>query len=698
MGRGVILGLLLHACTWIPRPDAREGREVSDPGAQTEADADSDADTDADSDTDTDADSDADTDTDTDTDTDAVADSDADTDLPPSSACADELISALPATIHGSTAGAGNDTTPATPDCTNADGEDYAFELVAPTTTRYLFDTTDSPLSHHVYVTDGCSGDELACAGYFDLGGFAAGWGVVVVPLDAGQLVIVTVDAYGGFGNFTLEAIELPAHELDCADALDEDFDGTTDCLDSDCAGMGSCAPVCPDLSLGTVPGLVAGSTIGQPDEADPSCSIGDNPDQSVQFTAPSTGRYLFETSGGALYPALSVTEGCGGAELSCGYGEVFADLDAGQSVVLVIEGSYGAAGEYELEVVEVPLQETDCADGRDEDYDNFADCFDPDCAGVGSCGPLCPDYSLDAVTGHVEGTTRGQPSETSGSCSFGGVSPDASVQFTAPADGLYAFALSTLGTDFDTLLYVTDGCWGAELFGACDDVYGEGLGGGEVVVADLLQGQTVVAVVDGYYNESGDFDLHVFAPTSTEVGRCGDGLDNDLDSDFDCRDFDCAGDPACVEDCDTGLDEDLDGQIDCLDFECAAAPSCVEICPQDELVGALPLEVEGNTSGSADDYTGSCGSLYATSDTTWRFVAPAAGTYTFDTIGTTWDTVLYVLDGADCAGVELACDDDTVGSQSEVEVVLAEGQEVVVVVDGYSTYSAGDYVLHVHQ
>ena len=58
-------------------------------------------------------------------------------------------------------------------------------------------------------------------------------------------------------------------------------------------------------------------------------------------------------------------------------------------------------------------------------------------------------------------------------------------------------------------------------------------------------------------------------------------------------------------------------------------------------------------------------------------------------------DTRLYILDGA-CEGTELACDDDfpgaNYGSQSEFDVT--SGTEYYVVVDGYSSFSAGDFGL----
>ena len=45
--------------------------------------------------------------------------------------------------------------------------------------------------------------------------------------------------------------------------------------------------------------------------------------------------------------------------------------------------------------------------------------------------------------------------------------------------------------------------------------------------------------------------------------------------------------------------------------------------------------------------------------------------------------------------GVEIACNDDRIGLQSALQVVLAAGQTVIVVVDGYASNS-GDFVLDI--
>jgi hypothetical protein len=223
-------------------------------------------------------------------------------------------------------------------------------------------------------------------------------------------------------------------------------------------------------------------------------------------------------------------------------------------------------------------------------------------------------------------------------------------VGFTAPTDGTYAF--DTRGSAFDTVLGVYDGCAGNEL--ACNDF---GPAGDALAIVDLLAGQSVTVVVDGMYGASGAFDLEVLEVLPEEIG--------------------------CTDD----ADDDLDGLVDCVDPDCAADGACALVCPDDVLSGALPIVVNASTVGETADHEASCAPTVGASDLAWEFTAPAAANYRFDTAGSTFDTVLTVLDG--CGGAELACNDNAGGGvQSGVQVALAAGQTVVVVVDGWDTAS----------
>lgn len=90
--------------------------------------------------------------------------------------------------------------------------------------------------------------------------------------------------------------------------------------------------------------------------------------------------------------------------------------------------------------------------------------------------------------------------------------------------------------------------------------------------------------------------------------------------------------------------------------------------------------------------------------DVTTLYTATASGMHEFDTVGSTFDTVLYVLrdEQNDCNAAEpavLACDDD--GAQNGASVValrLDAGEAVRLVVDGAQTHEHGHFVINVRR
>src|SRR5690606_29842727 len=89
------------------------------------------------------------------------------------------------------------------------------------------------------------------------------------------------------------------------------------------------------------------------------------------------------------------------------------------------------------------------------------------------------------------------------------------------------------------------------------------------------------------------------------------------------------------------------------------------------------------------------CGGL-GSPDHAFAWTAPADGVYRFDTAGSMFDTVVYLLDGG-CAGPPLACNDDAGGPTAAVSAYLLAGQDVIIVVDGASGAS-GSFALLVEE
>lgn len=116
----------------------------------------------------------------------------------------------------------------------------------------------------------------------------------------------------------------------------------------------------------------------------------------------------------------------------------------------------------------------------------------------------------------------------------------------------------------------------------------------------------------------------------------------------------------------------------------------CFDVFLQPE---RFPVSLSGTTGQGVSRVAPACVSADAP-ETIFALTATRTGIYTFDTFGSGFDTILYVLSG-ECLGEVLGCNDDIDDSvQSRLEVALSAGQTVSVVLDGFNT--SGDWVLNV--
>ncbi|MES2642988.1 MAG: hypothetical protein V4850_26120 [Myxococcota bacterium] len=477
-------------------------------------------------------------------------------------------------------------------------------------------------------------------------------------------------------------ACAAPSTELDCDNATDDDADGAIDCADSDCDGDPAC--VSPDVEVACVDG-VDNDADGLVDCADTDCVA----DPSCE-------------SPGVEVACVDEADNDLDGLVDCADPDCYADPDctAVEVEVACVDGvdndTDGLTDCDDSDCMAspdclVPSTETICADGLDDDLDGALDCDDsdcdasPDCEEAASCGS---DGDLGSALGYAlaSGTTTGGGDEFIPGCGSASAGmEDLSYMWMAPEDG--TFTVNTVGSSFDTILTVLTSDCSSEL--ACDDD-----GGGfatSTETFDAVAGEMFVFVVDGY-STSGDYVLSVYPSYES---ACRDGLDDDIDGAIDCADAECAGDATCIPEpvCDDGGDDDLDGAIDCDDTDCADLLVCTNPCVDDELGSPMGAAiVTGTTVGQGDDYTSEC-ATYATEDVAWLWTAPADAVYTFDTVGSVYDTVLAIEQG-DCSDSELGCDNDTTGTASEVSVALLAGEEVAVQIDGYD--GSGEYVLNV--
>ena len=433
-----------------------------------------------------------------------------------------------------------------------------------------------------------------------------------------------------------------------CRGGVDDDCDALADCADTDCAVDPLCmVGSCPDRDLGSALGeLSRGTTVTATADFTGSCASTGARDLAFRWTAPTTGTYVFDTRGSALDTVLYVRAGgCMGAELGCnddGAGMqdslVRLPLAAGDVVILFVDGFGMGAGTYILNVTQETSAEV-CTNGRDDDRDGLVDCADPDCAGAPSC---CVSMPEDCGNGTDDDC------DSAIDCS----DPDC---VAAPACCSPVPEVCTNGRDDD-----------------CDR---------RVDCGDTECATSPTCCVPAPEN-------------------CTNGEDDDCDGLIDCADAVCNTAPACcalrTEACGNGSDDDCDGLVDCMDPECTIDPLCLPTCPERSLGSRTGASLAtGTTVGQGNDQMASCGGGGRGPDVTFGWTAPRTATYVFDTMGSTFDTVLHLKTG-DCTGPELACDDDAgAGTSSLITRTITAGTRLVIVVDSFNTMG-GMFVLSI--
>jgi hypothetical protein len=344
-----------------------------------------------------------------------------------------------------------------------------------------------------------------------------------------------------------------------------------------------------------------------------------------------------------------------------------------------------------------------DCSNGVDDDLDGLSDCDDVDCAstcdgdgdgfvGVSLGGDDCDDGDPSVNPGADE-TCNGVDDDCDRDVDDDDDDLTGGTRFYADGDG------DGWGNEFQRRLACAAPTGFLDSFGDCDDgdpdVHpgaDERCNGVDDDCDTLVDDEDPDVDASSFVPVYDDLDGDGFGAGPAVGGACTPGPGEALTY-ADCDDADPQVFPGALELCGDGIDQDCDLDVDCDDADCASNPLCLT-CGDFALAAGAPQTVFGSTSGVTNDSVGTCGGG-AAQDETWLWTPTAAGTYTIDTVGSVYDTVLYVLDG--CAGAQLACNDDFVGLQSRLTVSLSAGQTVLIVVDGYSSTSVGSYTLNVY-
>jgi hypothetical protein len=423
-----------------------------------------------------------------------------------------------------------------------------------------------------------------------------------------------------------------------CGDGRDNDCNGAADCADATCAMTTMCsAPneTCATAIAVGLPGRVSGSTAVARDDFTPACAGMGSPDVVYTFRNPARQTIILDTGPNSYDTALIVfRDACAGAPVAC-------DDDGGGGTNSRVVLTDAAPGTYFVVV-----------DG------------------------------WSGASGAFQLNLRLAPVEVCGN----GVDDDGDmlVDCADRADcGTLPMCMMCVPT------------------------------GPETDAMSCFDGRDNDC--DGFVDCS-DFDCGRSGVCGCVPQRevCNDGVDNDCDLAVDCADMNCAGSPLCptcvptgteadVMSCADGRDNDCDGQTDCADTFCQAQPVCAPPPVNDTCARPLPIAVPSTTTGTLDgarnDYTPTVGTPGcqggAGGDVVYALRVARAATLTVDTLGSTFDTVLYVRTPQCEMSTQVACNDDTGGTTSRVTFAATPGIYYVIV-DGFSATSRGRFVLNV--
>ncbi len=424
-----------------------------------------------------------------------------------------------------------------------------------------------------------------------------------------------------------------------CGDGRDNDCNGATDCADPACATTDACRvtnETCATARIISVPGRASGTTMNATDDFTPACAGMGGPDVVYVVRNPTRQTITIDTEGSSYDTALLVFRGdCTTAPIAC-------DDDGGSGVNSRVVIPDAEPGTYFIVVdgwntargafqLNVSVGTREVCDNRADDDGDGL----TDCADRADCAssPFC---MMCTPTGREV---------TAAACSNG----------------------------------LDDDCDGQA---DCADAECAGLG--------------MCACVP-----------------SPEV--CNDGRDNDCNGLSDCADPSCRMSPFCPScfptgteadamSCADGRDNDCDGQVDCADMFCAPLPACSVAPPNDTcaapIVVTVPSSTRGDLNGARNDFTpttmgfpGCAGG--AGGDVVYALRVLRDTTLTLDTLGSNFDTVLYVRRSPCESGPQIACNDDTSGTTSRVTFTATAGVYYVFV-DGFGAEARGNFVLNV--
>jgi len=381
-------------------------------------------------------------------------------------------------------------------------------------------------------------------------------------------------------------------------------------------------------------PYCTIGATVTGGDPAE-SCGYTTNSNSVwYQFTACGSGTISVDTNGSDYDTVLAIFAGtCGSAV------EVACDDDSGTGTNSQLTGIPVTAGtSYLIKISDYNLP------GGGTLHFNFS--YAPDAPGNDSCSAptaIAGDaavYNPPAYCTMGANATLSEPQEN---CESGNVGVSNSVWYSfTPCTG-GTISLDTIGSNYDTVLSVFSGTCAAPVQVACDDDSGGNLNS-RLINVPVTGGTAYLIKVADYDTPNGGTLLFHFSFAANAPG-------NDL----------CSA--------------------------ATAIPSNVYNPPAYCTMGAT------TTAGEPAE---TCG-ISPNSNSVWySFVPSSCGRVNIDTIGSDYDTVLSIFSGSCAAPVQVACNDDAVGLQSQLlNIKLLSGTQYLIKVADFNAPDGGTLNFH---
>ncbi len=322
------------------------------------------------------------------------------------------------------------------------------------------------------------------------------------------------------------------------------------------------------------------------------------------------------------------------------------------------------------------------CTNGRDDDCDASADCLDSDCIGTAACG--CATSELHCGNGFDDDCDNDIDCKDS----------DCRFQEFCQCRESTEFCGDNQDNDCDDLIDCADPDCAFEFECQCPPP------GSPEQCGDLVDNDC-----DRLVDCADPECIADPACRQCEPEICTNGEDEDCDDLIDCADPDCAFHSACepeVELCNNDRDDDHDGKIDCQDSDCANAPICIEKqsnCLSPRLITESG-RYTGDTTGNLHEQRGTCGG--DAGEAVFYIVLTEPTRVHLDTVGTNFDSVLYVKKGACLNGREMGCDDDSGGAwAAQLDFTILHPGTYYIFVDGFTVdpqggANEGPFVLNV--